>query len=273
MTPPTTVPEQEKPAEARSAWAEVLINFRWPLVFIAFAVVGFLIYFETLKRVDRVGDAVGGLVDSAADRVEAVAQGFMTGNVTETFLSSIPQIDTSGSGLLELAKIEAVETFSRSDERRVLWDTVSLGITISEIKVPVTYRYHLRFDDSWRLVVTDEVCTVYAPEIRPTQPPAIHTEGLEKRVEESWLRFDGADQMSELERSMTPRLRQLAGDPRRLALVRDQGRRTVAEFVRSWLLLEDQWGSDRVRRIQVVFPGEELEEPDALGGPIRLEEG
>ena len=41
----------------------------------------------------------------------------------------------------------------------------------------------------------------------------------------------------------------------------EQCRRTVAEFVRSWLLMEDHWREDRFRSIVVVFEDEEVGDP------------
>ncbi len=265
QSPPTRAAEPRS-AAPRSPWVDLLISYRWPLVLVVLAAAGLLVYLETLRRVDRVGDALG----SGLDRVEEVARGFLSGNITESFVSSIPEIDSAGSGNLELATVRATETFTQSDERRVLWDVVSLGVTVTEVKVPVTYRYHLRLDDPWRLEVSDDTCTVWAPAIRATQPPAIHTEGMEKRVDESWLRFDGADQLAALEKSITPRLRVYAQDPRHVALVRDESRRTVAEFVRTWLLMQDQWRSDRLRTITVNFPDEGLGR-ERLEPTIRLE--
>ena len=125
---------------------------------------------------------------------------------------------------------------------------LSLGTTVSEIQVPVTYRYHVRLDGEWRLEIDEHTCRVIAPSIQPTLPPAIHTEGLEKRSEEGWLRFDGEEQLDTLQQSITPRLRQMAGDPRHVDAVRDASRQTIAEFIRGWLLAEDHWGGDRFRR-------------------------
>lgn len=262
------------PTPNPNPWTELLLGMRWPLVLLAFLLVGWKMYLEPFQRAGQAGRAIGESVDAAAERAEAFAKAFYTGNVTEKFLSAIPEIDAEGSGLLEVAKSEVVETFSRSDERRVLWDALSLGTTDIEIKVPVTYRYHLRFDDRWRIEITGAMCVVYAPRIQPTQPPAIHTEGLERRVDEGWLRFDAQEQMASLESSMTPRLRQLAGDPRHIALVRDTARRTVADFVRGWLLREDQWHQDHLRQIKVVFADETVEEMVEMGITLELiEEG
>lgn len=226
---------------------------RWPLALVALAVIAFLVYWTTLQKAEKTASAT---VDTAV----ALAKGFLTGNVTETFTSSIPEFDEKGSGNLELATYTVTETFQRSEERRILWDQFSLGTTLTEIRVPVTYRYHLRLDDEWNVRVAGSTCVVRAPEIRPSLPPAIHTDGMEKRAESDWLRFDAADRLEELERSITPRLNQLAGDPQHLEAVRERSRRTVEKFVRDWLLSQGEWKLDRVNTILVIFPGEKTEE-------------
>lgn len=251
---------------AETTWKSVLTSYRWPLaivgVTVGLALVGFLVYRATLTEVRRSGGA-------AADRVERIARGFLTGDVTEVFLASIPEVGGAGAGRLELATAEVTETFGRSDERRILWDTLSLGTTVTEIKVPVTYRYHVRLDDPWKVVVEEGICDVTAPALRASQPPAIHTDRMEKRSEQSWLRFDAAEQLEALEREITPRLIARARDPRHLALVRDEARRTVAAFVRGWLLAEDQWRRDRLRAIRVVF-ADEPADPAGQGTTLRL---
>lgn len=246
---PSPIPPDPPP----SPWVALLLGFRWPLVCIAFAVIAFLIYRDTLRQ----GEAmVTGTAQVLADGAERLSRNLWSGNVTESFLAAIPTIQGAGSGRLEVATTEAIETFERSDERRVLWDAFSLGTTVSEVRVPVTYRYHLRLDDPWRIEVSGPICIVYAPAIRATQPPAIHTEGMRRRVAEDLLRFDGADQLAKLEESITPRLRQMAQDPQHIDLVRDSARQTVDRFIRQWLLQEDQWGADGIQMVQVVFPDE-----------------
>ena len=259
---------------AGTSWRAVLVSYRWPLAAVAvLGLVPLAFYGVTLWQAERAAGKVSELVGSAADRAESLARGFLSGNITETFVASIPEIEGAGGGRLELAAAEVIETFTRTDERRILWDQFSLGTTVSEIKVPVTYRYHLRLADPWRLEVSGQTCLVYAPSIRPTQPPAIHTDRMEKRTEESWLRFDAADQLAELEKTITPKLIVRARDPRHLELVREESRRSVAEFVRAWLLREDQWRSDRFHAVTVVFPDEQPSTPETLDVTIELDEG
>lgn len=190
------------------------------------------------------------------DRTTGLAEKFRQQHITETFTSALPTFARTPGGNLELATATATETLSRTDERTIAWDLVYLGKTVSEISVPVTYRYHLVLRDAWKLDVVGNTCVVRAPAIRPSLPPAIHTDQMQKRSEAGWARFDAPEQMAALERSLTPRLTRHAGDPRRLALVREQCRKTVAEFVRDWLLREDHWRPDRFAAIQVIFADE-----------------
>jgi hypothetical protein len=244
----------------RSPWLEVLRLLRWPMVVVglAFAMVAAV---HLLREAAREGGrSTVAAFEAAREGAAEIASRFATGTITTTFVSAIPRLVPDGGTKLELAAFEAMETLSRSDDRRVFFDMIPLGSTASEIRVPVTYRYHLRLDEAWRLEVSGGVCRVLAPPIRPTLPPAIHTDRLEKRSESGWLRFDEDEQMEALERSLTPTLTERAADRDRIELVRERCRRRVADFVRSWLLAEDQWGPDRFTHVEVTFADEAEEQ-------------
>lgn len=203
------------------------------------------------------------------DRMTGIASRFRQQHITETFIAALPTIARTPGGALELATATATETLTRADERTIAWDMIYLGKSVSEISVPVTYRYHLNLRDPWRIDVSGSTCVVHAPAIRPSLPPAIHTDQMRKRSEAGWARFDVKDQMAELERSLTPRLMRHAGDPRHLALVREDCRQTVAEFVRDWLLKEDHWRKERFNAIKVVF-ADEKDLKSELAPPVIL---
>ena len=242
-----------KPDTEINGWLQALRLLRWPAVAITVIVIGWL----TIQSVLRIGkETTLEAVDRAAQAVEQLGAGFTSTTITDTFIASIPTLGTEGM-LLEVAQLEATETFERRDEKRAFFDLVPLGVTVSEIRVPVTYRYHLRLEDPWTLDVRDGICLVQAPIIRPTKPPAIHTDGMEKRIKDSWLRFDEYAVMNDLEQSLSLRLSARAGSPQRIDLVRETCRARVADFVRSWLLAEGQWGQGRIIAVDVVFADEE----------------
>lgn len=253
---------------------DTLRVLRWPLAFVLVALFALVAYLVTLERASAGGRAIGEAAGAMADRAERLAGTFFSGDVTESFVSSMPRVSAVEGGALEIAKLEITETLRRRDERRAAWDLLPLGTTSAEIEVPVTYRYHVLLDDPWTVEVRGPVALVLAPEIRPTLPPAIHTDGMQRRTSEGLLRFDGAEQMLELERSLTPRLVDRASSERYRDLVREEARRGVADFVRKWLLSQEFWTDDRFSTVKVIFPDEvTAHEVEGPRGPVVLRSG
>lgn len=186
-------------------------------------------FWATLDRFLEAAESLAGAPARAARELGTAARGFLTADVTEHFLSSLPSV--RGEARLELAVAETVETLERSDERRAFWDLVPLGRTTVGLRVPVTWRWHLplRAED-WRATLGEGVLTLDAPALEPSLPPAIHTDGIERRVETDWLRFDGAEQLARLERELTPLLSARAREPRLMAFGRAAARDALAEL-------------------------------------------
>ncbi len=231
-------------------------ELRWPAVVVLLGLLALL----GVRQITHGGrEAALAAVDRLGTTAVDIAERLRSGHITTTFTASIPKLEKGGGTRLELAAFEATELFTREDERTVLFDLFSLGSTISEIRVPVTYRYHLRLRDPWRLEVFEDrqECLVHAPAIRASLPPAIHTDRMQKRSQRGWLRFDAREQMEALERSITPTLQERAEHPDHIELVRERCRQRVAEFVRGFLLREDHWRRDRFLAIRVVFADED----------------
>ena len=250
------------PEDPRTTWsaATLIDQLRWPVALLGcVAVISFTVH----QLWDRShGVMEGGIQQSAniasatVEQLSNIAQRFQTGHITQTFTAALPQVKGSGSGRLELASLDAVETFRSEDNLRIWWDHLSLGTTVSEISVPVTYRYHLKLDGDWKLSVSNQTCLVTAPPIRPTLPPSIHTGRMKKTTQNGWARFNADDQLEHLEKGLTANLVQYARDENRLLIVREEARKTIANFVRNWLLREDHWRDDRFHSVIVRFSGE-----------------
>jgi len=252
-----------QPRNNVSAWAQVLSSLRWPVAFVLACAIGVGAYIYTVRTGAQAAADVGRSIGGIAAR-------FRTGTITTAFLASIPKLTSTGSGNLEVATASATETFTRSDELRILWDLVSLGQTVTEIRAEVTYRYYVSLNDHWDIGISNQTCVVKVPALRPSLPPAIHTDTMEKRTDRGWLRFDADQQMAELEKAITPMLVQYASNPQHLNLARETARKTVAEFVQRWLLKEDHWRSDRFNSIKVVFAGEEMSDLTLVAPTLQL---
>ncbi len=229
-------------------------NFPWRTTIFTILIITIFLggAFIFLKNTDK---AIN-LAEKVINTAPSIAEKFKTGTITTHFTESITQISPTGGDILEVGSIRANESFRKKDSKNTAWDTIHLGETVAEIQTPVTFRYHIRLSDQWRLVTQNNVCIVLAPSIRATLPPAIHTDKMEKSTERGWARFNQGDLLRDLEKSITPTLNRRAIDKKHIDLVREASRQSIAEFVRKWLMKEDHWSEDLFTAIQVVFPDE-----------------
>lgn len=219
-------------------------------------------------------DASSGVANRGLSLLESLPEKFQAQHITQTFRESVTRIEPTRGDILELVTMESDETISKYDMKTMFNDIVYLGTTVSEIKVPVVYRYHLKISDDWKLSSNGNVVTVIAPIIRPSLPPAIRTDRMEKKSESGWLRFNKEANLAELEKSLTPTLERRAGSPGKIKQVREACRKSVAEFVKNWLLKEQQWNQDGFAAIVVVFADEpeakDLENAPAMPATLKL---
>ena len=197
---------------------------------------------------------------------------FSQATITQTFQEYLPQVSSEPGGRLEVASLNMDEVFTKSDHLITAWGKLDLGTTMTEIKVPATYRYYVRLHDPWKLDVSSNICIVHAPKLHPSLPPAIDTSRMEKRSERGWGRLNATEQMDQLEKDITPTLSTYASDGSHLGLVREECRKTVAQFVRDWLLKEQQWRDDRFNAVKVVFADETETNLSSLPPVIKLNE-
>ena len=99
----------------------------------------------------------------------------------------------------------------------------------------MTWRWHVPLDSGWTATVEESVLFVVAPAPRPSLPPAIHTDGIERRAHAGWLRFDATARLADLEQELTPLLVERSRDRRHRALAREPARRTLERFAGLWL--------------------------------------
>jgi len=262
------------------------IHLIWASFFISGIVMIFLFYKVSL---DKAGDAADrvireskGAAAAATAKAEEyaanlaafsenIAAKFKTGQITETFRAEIPVFQSAGVGRLEIGIVESNETFTKSSKTRILWDLISRGETVAEIKVPVTYRYHLDLAAEWKISVKDNLCIVVAPPIQASLPVAIHTDKLQKSVKEGWAQFNGEELADELHRSITPKLNEFASSEKNIANIREEARGSVAKFIRSWLIREEQWNESKLAAISVRFADEPESEGEKIRPTIELE--
>jgi hypothetical protein len=178
--------------------------------------------------------------------------------VTRSVSEQIVRISETKGDRLELASIETYEIFHETDSLKLGW--INFGTTESEVGVPVVYRFHVALVEGIKVEVKkhgDLVrCVVRAPALRATLPPAIRTEGIKKRADNGWARFNAGDRLADLEKQLTAEL--VLRAPQKAGLAKDKARKQLAGFVSRWLIKDCLWGGhDGVKEVVVLFPGED----------------
>lgn len=162
---------------------------------------------------------------------------------------------THGDELAVASPMIMMETFSKADVRFAAWGWVYMGTATSEIKVPATYRFHIKLSEIKQARIDDNVLVVTAPVIHPTLPVAFDTAKMEKKMDDTWLRFDAAQQLADLEKTVTPAL--AARAKAHVNTVRENARKDIEEFVQKWIVETHPDYRDQIKAVKVIFPGED----------------
>lgn len=125
---------------------------------------------------------------------------------------------------------------------------------MSHVQTKVVYRFHIEMAKEWPIRFQGTTAVVEAGEIKPTLPVAFDTATMEKQTKSGWARFDKHKNLDELERRMSPELEKRAHGYKALAL--ESARKSVGDFVRTWLVKEQHWQQGATYSVQAVFPGE-----------------
>jgi len=187
-------------------------------------------------------------------------KGFLVSEVVVSGSEILLELGRTHGDVLEVASpLKTVEIFRKADNRFAAWGWVYLGTTTSEIKVPAHYRFHIKLSELRDARLENGVLFITAPAVYPTLPVAFDTAGMEKKSDDTWLRFDAYQQLAELEQSVTPALAKRAET--HVANVRETARRDIEEFVQKWIVDAHPEYREHVRAVKVLFPGEEPAAP------------
>lgn len=200
------------------------------------------------------------IVFKTLNTVETIVTGlqipFIESNIQETFQSTAFTASGNEGGILEVATAVTIETFTRKSELSLFEHNLPLGITVSEIQVPATYRYHIDLNAPWQISSQQSKCVVVAPEIRASLPVAFDTGKMKSKTASGWARWDKHENLKNLEHNLTDKLGKKAILADNIDKIRDEARLTIAKFIQNWLVSHKHWDADRFTEIIVLFPNE-----------------
>jgi hypothetical protein len=197
-----------------------------------------------------------------SEQALAFVTGFMTRAPSTTSTSVVGEtiVMRTAGGTLEVARIKSYEGLSRTDPGvKIAWGLLDTGTTVSEIDVATLFRYHIEMAKEWPVQCSANTCVVHAGRIQASLPPAIYTHEMRKRTSNGWARFNKDENLADLEKTLTAELEKRATSQRNMLAATSAGRRTVAEFVKTWMLKTTPGKGQSLPKLLVLFPGETLE--------------
>ncbi|CAH1208299.1 hypothetical protein NTGBS_770004 [Candidatus Nitrotoga sp. BS] len=166
--------------------------------------------------------------------------------------ASVPLVMHTSGGRLEVATVTVTEAFKLADPKELLG--INLGTTVSQVQVPVIYRYFIEMAKEWPITSDGQSLIVQAGEIKTQLPVAFDTRTIEKYTTSGWARFNKAANLDKLEKDLSPRLEARAPGYKKLAI--ESARKSVSDFVTTWLLKHHPQPDGTAPRVQIFFPGE-----------------
>ena len=150
-------------------------------------------------------------------------------DIETRFSEALVEVKGNQGDILEVATFTSEATFSSSDklDATVFGIPVPLGKTETFLKVPVTYRFHVRLSDRWRFDSTPETVTVLAPEILPSLPPAPDISNMDVKTDQGWARFNAKDMEDRVRGLVSGQLNIRAHKLARSQIIRDAARHSV----------------------------------------------
>lgn len=206
----------------------------------------------------RVALYVGMTLKEAFTEPGKLLSGFFSTEVKHSASQVLLEIQRTHGDSLEVASpTTTMETFTKADSKMAAWGKIYLGTTVTEIKVPATYRFHVKLSEMKDAKVEGNVLIITAPEIRPSLPVAFDTAGIEKKSDSGWARFNSEEQLAEMEKKISEGLGERA--VKQAEVVREHARKDIEEFVQRWIVDNNPKLREQIRAIKVLFPGETAE--------------
>lgn len=194
---------------------------------------GLLLLLLGLYLTDRVAELPARSAAEARRALQEIAAAFRTGTITTEFRDYVTEV--RGVNRLQVAQLQSVDSFSRTDSTAVFWDALQLPDVRVRMEMPVEYNYYLDLNDPWTFHwrEAEQAIVVDAPALR-CATPAVDLARMKVEVVEGSVLRDEAAVQERLKARMPELLRRAA--ERKIPLVRETARRQTRLFIENWFV-------------------------------------
>lgn len=214
-----------------------------------------LLLFKSCR--DLPGDALkltGQAMTNVSKALLDVATAWNQRTITTSFTSYATQLNQQQ--FLQFATLKQTEVFTQSDQSTTAFGYIPLPEVVVEARAPIEYTYYLDLNADWDFLVQDNIIHVRAPRIRFNKP-AIDVSAIAYQTRKGSILRSDAEAQENLKKTLSL-LAQLRAKEN-IPLVRETGRKQVAEFVEKWLSKSFTDGSNFA--VKVYFPDEKTPLP------------
>jgi hypothetical protein len=230
----------------------------WVGLALIFAVSTIVVFKTCINAPANLAEKTGQAIGKAGNTLATIAAAFNRGTITTSFVSYATTV--SNHQHLQFATLKQHEIFTHKEEKSTAFGYVPLPDVVVEARAPVEYTYYVDLKAQWELKLRDGTIDVFAPPIRANKP-AVDASAINYEVRKGYLKSDEAQE--NLKRSITALVTLRAKD--NIPLVRETGRREIAEFVENWLARSFTDG--KTYHVKVYFPGERSPDTAVISKP------
>jgi hypothetical protein len=244
------LPQQAPVNTPRSAWPKATA---WMVIVFLFLASSIYVFRSLRNLPGEILDKTGSTVDKASQALRDIAAAFSQGTVTTSFVSYATSL--YANHYLQFATLKQREVFTRTDEASTGFGYIPLPDVVIEAHAPVEYTFYIDFNARWDMLLRDNVVYVLAPSIQFNEP-SVNASEITYEVKKGGL-FRNTQQAKEnLKKSIMPMVQWRAKE--NVSLVRETGRKEVADFVEKWLVKSFTDGNKYP--VKVFFADETLPE-------------
>jgi hypothetical protein len=230
-----------------------------PFVILSAIAGGLLLLLLGLFLADRVADLPGRTAAEAGRALQEIAAAFKTGRITVEFRDYVTEV--RGVNRLQVAQLQSVDSFSRTDSTAIFWDALQLPDVRVRMEMPVEYNYYLELNEPWTFTwrEAEQAIAVDAPALR-CATPSVDLAGMKVEILEGSVLRDEAAVQERLKTQMPELLRRAA--ERKIPLVRETARRQARLFIENWFVkVRFQGAPVKPHVLDVVFADETAAPP------------
>ncbi|MBI2948292.1 MAG: hypothetical protein HYY23_11655 [Verrucomicrobia bacterium] len=211
-----------------SAWPKATA---WMVIVFLFLAASIYVFRSLRNWPGDIIEKTGNTVEKASQALKEIAAAFSQGTVTTSFISYATSLDANH--YLQFATLKQREAFTRTDEASTGFGYIPLPDVVIEARAPVEYTYYIDFNARWDLILRDNIIYVLAPAIQFNEP-AVNASEISYEIKKGSVFRNTAQAKENLKKSIMSMVHRRARE--NVSLVRETGRKEVADFVEKWLV-------------------------------------